>query len=201
MRKPHTAAAAEISRDSFAKALYDRLFTWIVGHVNSAIDPALIESDMHHNSTLIGVLDIYGFEVIESLITLITINQVMYKTLGVWQQQLRAVLHQLLQRKATATLHRAGAQTATGGIRAGGHWVGKRIVHRKWDCRHCQLTNFRFQVHIEYFNNEIICQLIDLPHKGIMALMDEACLNVGKTTDPMLLEAMDRKLKVKACFR
>lgn len=25
--------------------------------------------------------------------------------------------------------------------------------------------------------------------------MDEACLNVGKITDPMLLEAMDTKLK------
>ena len=29
--------AASTSRDSFAKALYDRLFTWIVGHVNSVI--------------------------------------------------------------------------------------------------------------------------------------------------------------------
>ena len=29
--------------------------------------------------------------------------------------------------------------------------------------------------------------------------MDEACLNVGKTTDSMLLDAMDQKLKV-LCF-
>ena len=50
-------------------------------------------------------------------------------------------------------------------------------------------------VHIDYFNNQIICDLVDLPHKGVLALMDEACLNVGKTTDSMLLEAMDRKLK------
>ena len=28
-----------------------------------------------------------------------------------------------------------------------------------------------------------------------MALLDEACLNVGNTTDPMLLEHMDKKLK------
>ena len=41
MRKPHTLNAAETSRESFAKAIYDRLFTWIVGHVNAAIDPAL----------------------------------------------------------------------------------------------------------------------------------------------------------------
>ena len=28
MRKPHGVAEAEVSLDSFAKALYDRLFTW-----------------------------------------------------------------------------------------------------------------------------------------------------------------------------
>ena len=50
-------------------------------------------------------------------------------------------------------------------------------------------------VHIDYFNNQVICDLIDLPHKGILALMDEACLNVGKTTDSMLLGALDNKLK------
>ena len=50
-------------------------------------------------------------------------------------------------------------------------------------------------VHIDYFNNQIICDLIDQPHRGILALMDEACLNVGKTTDSTLLQAMDQKLK------
>merc|ERR1712226_1414917 len=50
-------------------------------------------------------------------------------------------------------------------------------------------------VHIDYFNNKIICELIDQPHQGIMALMDEACLNVGKTTDKTLLEAMDDRLR------
>ena len=49
--------------------------------------------------------------------------------------------------------------------------------------------------HIDYFNNNIICQLIEQQHKGIIAQMDEACLNVGKVTDAMLLEEMDRKLK------
>ena len=63
MRKPHSVNEANISRDSFSKALYDRLFTWIVGHVNSVIDPSLTESANHQNSTVIGVLDIYGFEV------------------------------------------------------------------------------------------------------------------------------------------
>lgn len=36
---------------------------------------------------------------------------------------------------------------------------------------------------VEYFNNQIICDLVELSHKGILAIMDEACLNVGKVTD------------------
>lgn len=36
---------------------------------------------------------------------------------------------------------------------------------------------------IEYFNNEIICELVERPHLGLLAIMDEACLNVGKVND------------------
>jgi len=52
------------------------------------------------------------------------------------------------------------------------------------------------------YNNESLntiltnyLSLLDQPHKGIIAIMDEACLNVGEVTDSMLLEEMDRKLK------
>ena len=47
---------------------------------------------------------------------------------------------------------------------------------------------------IEYFNNQIICDLVEQPHKGIIAITDEACLGVGHVTDLMLLEAMEQKL-------
>lgn len=39
---------------------------------------------------------------------------------------------------------------------------------------------------IEYFNNQIICELVEQAHKGIIAIMDEACLNVGKVTDEVI---------------
>lgn len=39
---------------------------------------------------------------------------------------------------------------------------------------------------VEYFNNQIICELVEQPHKGIIAIMDEACLNVGKVTDEVM---------------
>ena len=35
---------------------------------------------------------------------------------------------------------------------------------------------------------------VDKPHTGIIAIMDEACLNVGKVTDNILLEEMNKKL-------
>lgn len=42
--------------------------------------------------------------------------------------------------------------------------------------------------------SQIICELVDKPHTGIVAIMDEACLTVGKINDELLLEAMDKKL-------
>jgi len=40
------------------------LFTWIVSKVNEALIP-YIENDKYKGGTVIGVLDIYGFEVFE----------------------------------------------------------------------------------------------------------------------------------------
>lgn len=39
---------------------------------------------------------------------------------------------------------------------------------------------------VDFFNNQIICDLVEQPHKGVLAIMDEACLNVGKVTDEVL---------------
>ena len=40
--------------------------------------------------------------------------------------------------------------------------------------------------HVDYFNNKVICDLVEEQHKGILAILDEACLNVGKVTDEVL---------------
>lgn len=54
--KPLDPAAATTSRDALAKTIYSRLFDWIVDKINSSIgqDPEA--------KSIIGVLDIYGFE-------------------------------------------------------------------------------------------------------------------------------------------
>jgi myosin-1 len=53
------AKGASFARDSFAKALYDKVFDWVVAHINTSIQckgrPEMV----------IGVLDIYGFEIFE----------------------------------------------------------------------------------------------------------------------------------------
>ncbi|KAM0937131.1 putative myosin ATPase [Dioscorea sansibarensis] len=54
--KPLDPESAALSRDALAKTVYSRLFDWIVDKINSSIgqDPNAI--------SIIGVLDIYGFE-------------------------------------------------------------------------------------------------------------------------------------------
>lgn len=44
--------------------MYDRLFTWIVSKINDIIELRDIVS--HGKCTVIGVLDIYGFEIFDS---------------------------------------------------------------------------------------------------------------------------------------
>lgn len=48
----------------FPQAIYARLFTWIVNKVNSAIDPKS-GGKKHSKNKVIGVLDIYGFEIFD----------------------------------------------------------------------------------------------------------------------------------------
>ncbi|GLD59331.1 unconventional myosin-Ig-like protein, partial [Lates japonicus] len=47
---------------------------------------------------------------------------------------------------------------------------------------------------IDYFNNQIIVDLVEQPHKGIISILDEACLTVGNITDTVCLDSMNTKL-------
>ncbi|XP_073971326.1 unconventional myosin ID [Rhodnius prolixus] len=149
MQKTHTATEAEYGRDALAKAIYDRLFTWIVKKVNSAIEA----SGFYQRATLIGVLDIYGFEVFDA-------NSFEQLCINYCNEKLQQLFIELVLKQEQEEYLREGIE---------------------WQ-------------NVEYFNNQIICELVERPHKGIFAIMDEACLNVGKITDELLLEAMDKKL-------
>ncbi len=47
------------------QAIYERMFTWIVGQINEAIKVTQ-NVTMTGKSTVIGVLDIYGFEIFDN---------------------------------------------------------------------------------------------------------------------------------------
>ncbi|KAL9655961.1 hypothetical protein ABK040_007582 [Willaertia magna] len=51
---------ASIIRDSLAKTLYQRLFDWLVQRINESMD------NKNKKSVILGVLDIFGFEIFES---------------------------------------------------------------------------------------------------------------------------------------
>jgi len=153
VRKVHSTKDAKVGLNALAKALYDRLFTWIVGLVNSAIDPALTQAYVP-NSTVIGVLDIYGFEIFGR-------NSFEQFCINYCNEKLQQLFIELVLKQQQEEYEREGIE---------------------WE-------------HVQYFNNVAICQLIDQSHKGIIAIMDEACLTVGDVTDGILLEEMDKKLK------
>uniref|UniRef100_A0A8I6A051 Myosin IG n=1 Tax=Rattus norvegicus TaxID=10116 RepID=A0A8I6A051_RAT len=63
IEKSHTVAEASYARDACAKAMYQRLFEWVVNKINSIMEPRDRDPRRDGKDTVIGVLDIYGFEV------------------------------------------------------------------------------------------------------------------------------------------
>lgn len=43
---------------------------------------------------------------------------------------------------------------------------------------------------VDFFNNQVICELVERPHQGVLAIIDEACLNVGKITDEVSIRKL-----------
>lgn len=154
MQKSHTTTQAETGRDAFAKAVYERLFQWIVKRINTAI--TVDEKMVYHKfkGTVIGVLDIYGFEVFDA-------NGFEQFCINYCNEKLQQLFIELVLKQEQEEYQREGIEWKT----------------------------------IEYFNNQVICDLVEQPHKGVLAVLDEACLNVGKVTDEMIVEAFDKKLR------
>lgn len=49
--------------------------------------------------------------------------------------------------------------------------------------------------HIDYFNNNVICDLIDAKNRGIYALLDEECLRPGDVSDLTFLQKLNSQVK------
>uniref|UniRef100_A0A672IFY5 Myosin IG n=1 Tax=Salarias fasciatus TaxID=181472 RepID=A0A672IFY5_SALFA len=151
--KEHTEQDACFGRDAFAKALYERLFCWIVNRINSVIEVKNYDPALHGKNTVIGVLDIYGFEIFDN-------NSFEQFCINYCNEKLQQLFIELILRQEQEEYRKEGIT---------------------WQ-------------HIDYFNNQIIVDLVEQPHKGIISILDEACLTVGKVTDTVCLDSMDTKL-------
>lgn len=56
---PLDVEQAQYARDALAKAIYEKHFSWLVARLNSSLAP----KEKDNWSSVIGILDIYGFEI------------------------------------------------------------------------------------------------------------------------------------------
>uniref|UniRef100_H3DQD6 Myosin 1D n=3 Tax=Tetraodon nigroviridis TaxID=99883 RepID=H3DQD6_TETNG len=159
IEKQHTAQEASYGRDALAKAMYERLFCWIVGRINDIIEVKNYDARVHGKNTVIGVLDIYGFEIFQN-------NSFEQFCINYCNEKLQQLFIQLVLKQEQEEYQREGIP---------------------WK-------------HIDYFNNQIIVDLVEQQHKGIFSVLDEACMNVGKVTDEVFLQGLNGKLSKHAHF-
>ncbi|XP_039174804.1 unconventional myosin-Ig-like [Crotalus tigris] len=153
IQKGHSHDEANYVRDACAKAIYERLFCWIVNRINATIEVKNYDPRIHGKNTVIGVLDIYGFEIFGS-------NSFEQFCINYCNEKLQQLFIELILQQEQQEYQREGIE---------------------WQ-------------HIEYFDNQIIVDLVEESHKGIIAILEEACLTVGKVTDALFLESMDARL-------
>uniref|UniRef100_A0A8B9EA45 Myosin IB n=1 Tax=Anser cygnoides TaxID=8845 RepID=A0A8B9EA45_ANSCY len=133
---------AYYARDALAKNLYSRLFSWLVTRINESIKVL---------KKVMGVLDIYGFEIFED-------NSFEQFIINYCNEKLQQIFIELTLKEEQEEY-----------IREGIEWT-----------------------HIEYFNNAIICDLIENNQTGILAMLDEECLRPGTVTDDTFLEKLNQ---------
>ncbi|XP_029024032.1 unconventional myosin-Ih isoform X2 [Betta splendens] len=145
---PFSVDHAVYARDALAKAVYGRTFNWLVSKINES----LANKDSSRK-TVIGLLDIYGFEVF-------TVNSFEQFCINYCNEKLQQLFIQL-------TLKSEQEEYKMEGI--------------EWEP-------------VPYFNNKIICDLVEEKYRGIISLLDEECLRPGEATDLTFLEKMEEKI-------
>ncbi|XP_067934341.1 unconventional myosin-Ic-like [Watersipora subatra] len=144
IKTPLSVEQAYQARDALAKAVYDRMFTWLVHRINDSL-----MSQKKERKMLFGLLDIYGFEIFES-------NGFEQFCINYCNEKLQQLFIELTLKSEQEEYLREGIE---------------------WEP-------------VEYFNNKIICDLIDSKPMGMIAIMDEECVRPGEATDETFLTKM-----------
>uniref|UniRef100_A0A4W5QFQ0 Myosin IH n=1 Tax=Hucho hucho TaxID=62062 RepID=A0A4W5QFQ0_9TELE len=145
---PFTVDHAVYARDALAKAIYGRTFTWLVNELNESL-----ENKDSSRKTVIGLLDIYGFEVF-------SVNSFEQFCINYCNEKLQQLFIQLTLKSEQEEYEMEGIE---------------------WES-------------VPYFNNKIICDLVEEKFKGIISVLDEECLRPGEATDMTFLEKLEEKM-------
>ncbi|XP_076967218.1 unconventional myosin-Ia isoform X2 [Tamandua tetradactyla] len=137
---------AQYARDALAKNIYSRLFNWIVNRINESIKVGTGEK-----KKVMGVLDIYGFEILEN-------NSFEQFMINYCNEKLQQVFIELTLKEEQEEYNREGIP-----------WTK-----------------------VDYFDNNVICNLIEHNQRGILALLDEECLRPGVVSDSTFLAKLNQ---------
>ncbi|CAD7080323.1 unnamed protein product [Hermetia illucens] len=146
---PLSREMAIYARDALAKAVYDRLFSWLVVRINESLQPP----NKLRSNAVMGILDIYGFEIFKK-------NSFEQFCINFCNEKLQQLFIELTLKQEQEEYQREGIE-----------WVP-----------------------VEYFDNKVICNLIEEKYKGIISMLDEECLRPGDPTDMTFLEKMNDQL-------
>ncbi|XP_004401757.1 PREDICTED: unconventional myosin-Ia [Odobenus rosmarus divergens] len=137
---------AQYARDALAKNIYSRLFNWIVNRINESIKVGTGEK-----KKVMGVLDIYGFEILED-------NSFEQFVINYCNEKLQQVFIEMTLKEEQEEYEREGIP-----------WTK-----------------------VDYFDNGIICNLIEDNQRGILAMLDEECLRPGVVSDTTFLAKLNQ---------
>ncbi|XP_005397396.1 PREDICTED: unconventional myosin-Ia isoform X2 [Chinchilla lanigera] len=137
---------AQYARDALAKNIYSRLFDWLIHRINESIKVGAGEK-----RKVMGVLDIYGFEILEN-------NSFEQFVINYCNEKLQQVFIELTLREEQEEYKREGIP-----------WTK-----------------------VDYFDNGIICNLIEHNQRGILAMLDEECLRPGVVSDSTFLAKLNQ---------
>ncbi|NXW25775.1 MYO1A protein, partial [Circaetus pectoralis] len=133
-------------RDALAKNIYSRLFDWLVNRINASI-----QVKPGKQRKVMGVLDIYGFEIFQD-------NGFEQFIINYCNEKLQQIFILMTLKEEQEEYVREGIQ-----------WTP-----------------------VEFFDNSIICNLIENSKCGILAMLDEECLRPGVVNEDTFLTKLNQ---------
>uniref|UniRef100_A0A8D0B387 Unconventional myosin-Ia n=1 Tax=Salvator merianae TaxID=96440 RepID=A0A8D0B387_SALMN len=141
-----TVSQGYCARDALAKNIYNRLFNWLVNKINENIKVETTE-----RKKVMGVLDIYGFEIFQD-------NSFEQFIINYCNEKLQQIFILMTLKEEQEEY-----------VREGITWTP-----------------------VDFFDNTIICNLIEDSKGGILAMLDEECLRPGVVNETTFLNKLNQ---------